>query len=342
MKKLLKILLILVCFSTVQLQGQDLNFSQFYEMPLLRNPALAGIYKGDVRATSAYRSQWASVTVPYKTVAVGVETKFGISQNTDDYLSVGLQVTNDIAGDSKLGKTQILPMVAMHKILNNTNSGYLTLAFMGGPVQQRFDPSGLKFDDQFVNGAYSALNPTRQVFNNTNVTYWDPSVGLSFSNILGYDTKFYAGVGYFHFLKPRVAFSSINDIRLNPKLTLNVGCNTMLGDMDRLILYLDYFMQGGNNQAQGGFMVKHDFIQDGEEESLAFSAGGFYRWNDALMPVIKLDYYSLGIGVSYDINMSKLRTASTYRGGLEVTVSYKSFLNIRNSSLQKMRCVVPF
>ena len=116
----------------------------------------------------------------------------------------------------------------------------------------------------------------------------------------------------------------------------------MLGDMDRLILYLDYFMQGGNNQAQGGFMVKHDFIQDGEEESLAFSAGGFYRWNDALMPVIKLDYYSLGIGVSYDINMSKLRTASTYRGGLEVTVSYKSFLNIRNSSLQKMRCVVPF
>ena len=46
--------------------------------------------------------------------------------------------------------------------------------------------------------------------------------------------------------------------------------------------------------------------------------------------------------MSYDINASKLRSASTFRGGLEVTLSFKSYLNIRNSSLQKVRCVVPF
>jgi hypothetical protein len=60
------------------------------------------------------------------------------------------------------------------------------------------------------------------------------------------------------------------------------------------------------------------------------------------MPVIKLDIYSFGLGMSYDINASKLRSASTFRGGLEVTLSFKSYLNIRNSSLQKVRCVVPF
>lgn len=37
--------------------GQDLHFSQFYEAPLLRNPALAGLYEGDVRIQGVYRNQ---------------------------------------------------------------------------------------------------------------------------------------------------------------------------------------------------------------------------------------------------------------------------------------------
>src|SRR5437868_4615581 len=94
---------------------QDINFSQFYELPLLRNPALAGIYKGDIRLTSAFRSQWGSVTVPFVSQALGAETKFAVGANSDNYLSLGLQITNDVAGTSKLGKTQFLPMLAFHK-----------------------------------------------------------------------------------------------------------------------------------------------------------------------------------------------------------------------------------
>jgi type IX secretion system PorP/SprF family membrane protein len=324
------------------LRGQDIHFSQFYEMPLLRNPALGGIYRGDVRTTSAFRNQWGSVTVPYQTLGVGFEAKFGVSQNSDDFLSVGVQMTNDVAGDSRLGRTQALPMVAFHKILDPDRSGYLTLGFLGGPVQQRFDPTRLRLGDQFVNGAYSALNPTQQSFSNTNVTYWDPAVGLSWSQVAGYDTRYYFGLAYFHFLKPRVAFSPQYDFRLNPKWIFNAGMNTPLSDNDRLIFYLDYFTQGGNRQGQGGAMVSHNFVSTDDEFGISLSAGGFYRWNDAIMPVIKMDIYSFGVGMSYDINASKLRSASTFRGGLEVTLSFKSYLNIRNSSLQKVRCVVPF
>ena len=102
----MKILIILIyasCFCTAA-KAQDINFSQFYELPLLRNPALAGTYRGDVRVTTAFRNQWNSVTVPYKTEALGTELKFGVSQNSNDYLSLGLQITNDIAGDSKTGQ----------------------------------------------------------------------------------------------------------------------------------------------------------------------------------------------------------------------------------------------
>jgi type IX secretion system PorP/SprF family membrane protein len=325
-----------ICFA------QDINFSQFYELPLLRNPSLAGSFRGDVRATSAFRTQWNSVTVPYKTTALGTELKFGVSENSDDYVSVGLQITDDIAGDSKLGKTQILPLLAYHKSVSNEKDAYLSLGFLAGAVQQRFDPTGLRFDDQFVGGAYSATNPTKQVFTNTNVIYWDASVGLTFSSVIGDDTKYYLGAAYFHFMQPKVAFSPDNDVRLNKKVVFNAGLSAPTGEFDHVILYGDVFVQGGNNQAQGGILYKHDLFQRDDDEALSFSFGGFYRLNDAVVPVVKLDYYKLGIGLTYDANVNKLKQASQGRGGFELTVSYKSFLNIRNSSAQKMRCPSTF
>jgi type IX secretion system PorP/SprF family membrane protein len=322
--------------------SQDINFSQFYELPLLRNPALAGIYRGDVRVTSAFRNQWNSVTVPYQTQALGMEMKFGLGQDSYDYLSLGLQMTNDVAGDSKLGKTQLLPMLTFHKSLNGDRNSYLSLGVLGGGVQQRFDPSKLTFDDQFVNGAYSPTNPTHQSFANTNVLYWDAAVGMTFSSEFGADSKYYLGAAYFHFTQPKVAFASGNDIRLNKKLVVNAGLSTPSSEWDRLILYADYFIQGGNNQFQGGFLFRHDIVQEDDEEALSISGGLFYRWNDAVVPVFKFDYYKLSLGLTYDVNVSKLKAASYSRGGFELTLCYKNFLNIRNSSSEKVRCPVSF
>jgi type IX secretion system PorP/SprF family membrane protein len=332
----------IILSASISCFAQDINFSQFYEMPLLRNPSLAGSFRGDIRASTAFRQQWQSVTVPYKTTALGTELKFGVSESSDDYLSIGLQLTNDVAGDSKLGKTQILPVLAYHKSVSNVKDAYLSIGFLGGAVQQRFDPTGLKFDDQFVNGSYSATNPTRQVFTNTNVIYWDASVGITYSSVAGEDFKYYIGGAYFHFLQPKVAFSPTSDVRLNKKMVLNAGISAPTSDNDRLILYADLFVQGGNNQAQGGFLFKHDIFQRDDDEALSLSFGAFYRMNDAVVPVVKLDYYKLGFGLTYDANVNKLKQASNGRGGFELTIGYKSFLNIRNSSLEKLRCPSTF
>lgn len=335
-------ILYLFLIACVTSTAQDINFSQFYEMPMLRNPALTGFYKGDFRVTGAYRSQWGSVSgVPFKTQALGAEFKFALAGYSNDYLALGLQITNDMAGDSKLGRTQLLPTVAFHKNLDEETDTYLSIGFMGGVVQQRFDPTKLRFDDQFVNGAYSATNPTAQTFENTNVTYWDASIGLLYSSEVG-NVKYYAGASYFHLNKPKVAFSPANDIRLNRKLMINGGITAPLSSYDRMILYVDAFMQGGNRQTQGGVIFKHDLIEFEDDETTSFSAGCFLRWNDAVVPLIKLDLYKFSVGITYDVNISKLKAASEMRGGFEVTMSYRNFLNIRNSSGDKMRCPVNF
>jgi len=190
-QSILKIAILLFAYTA---NAQDINFSQFYEMPTLRNPALAGIFKGDIRITSVYRSQWRQLLGQNSTTGVGLETKSGINEFTDNFYSLGLVVTNDVAGDAKLGKTQVLPSFAFHKSLSQYRNLFLSAGFMGGIVQQRFDASKLKFDDQFVNGSYSQTNATRQTFTNTNTIYWDMTAGLAISGDLGYKYKFYLTV----------------------------------------------------------------------------------------------------------------------------------------------------
>jgi type IX secretion system PorP/SprF family membrane protein len=336
-QSILKIAFLLFAFTS---NAQDINFSQFYEMPALRNPALAGIFKGDVRITSIYRSQWRPLMGQNSTTGIGLETKSGINEFTDNFYSIGLIVTNDVAGDARLGKTQVLPSFTFHKSLSQYKNLFLSAGFMGGIVQQRFDASKMKFDDQFVNGSYSQTNPTRQSFNNTNSTYWDMTAGMALSGDMGYKYKFYIGAAYSHFNQPKVAFNQNADVRLNKKIAINGGLSANVTDYDQLFIYADYFNQAGNIAAQGGLLYKHNLMQQIEEPNYSISFGVFHRLHDAVIPVVKLDYLKVSLGVTYDINISKLSTASQFRGGAEVTLSYKTFLNTRNSSLDKVRCPV--
>ncbi len=317
---------------------QDINFSQFYELPLLRNPALAGIFPGDYAISAAYRNQWQSVTTPYRTFALGLEYKKSVKPNSNDFLTIGLQATNDIAGESRLSRSQVFPVLNFHKSLNSERDTYLSAGIMGGPVMQRFDPSKLTFDDQFVNGSYTSTNPTRQVFTNTGFTYWDLTAGLTFSSVAGADTRFYLGAAMFHITKPKVAYQQQYDIVLNPKYVVNAGLSRSLNDANKIIVYADYFMQGGARQVQGGLMLEHNFSGNDQNLDVSLTGGLFYRSNDALIPVVKIVYNKLGLGFNYDVNISKLKTASQMRGSFEATISYKGFTKGENSSLNKVRC----
>jgi type IX secretion system PorP/SprF family membrane protein len=319
---------------------QDINFSQFYELPLLRNPALAGIFNGNVRFTAAYRNQWESVTVPYRTMALGSEIKFFKGFSAGDFITAGFQFTNDVAGDSKLKRTQFFPVLNYHKLLNEENNTLIAVAFMGGYVSQSFDPTKLQFDDQFVNGSYSASNPTSQSFSSTGFNYLDASAGISFSSLINNNAKFYIGAGLYHFTRPALSFMNNNEIRLNKKWVFNTGVSAYTSTYNRIVIYADYFMQGGSRMAQGGFLYSHNFDHTGDDSKFSLSGGAVYRFKDAVIPVVKLNTNKMSMGLSYDVNTSKLKTASYYRGGFELTLSYMALWNGKNSEARQVECPI--
>ena len=131
--------------------AQDVHFSQFFEAPMLRNPALAGIFAGDLRFQAVYRHQWASVAVPYKTGSFNLDYKMPIG-HANDFLTIGGQIVYDKAGSSNFKTTQILPCINYHKSLRDDKNQYLSLGFMGGYVQRSIDRSKVTTDNQFTGG----------------------------------------------------------------------------------------------------------------------------------------------------------------------------------------------
>lgn len=319
---------------------QDIAFSQYYDQPLLRNPALAGVFTGDLRLVASYRNQWQSVTVPYRTFGVSAEAKFPVGFITDDYLTLGLQVIKDVAGTSEFSTTQILPAANYSFPLLAEQNSYLSLAFMGGMMQQRFDQTKLVLNDQFINnsnGSFTLLPASRQVFNKTDISYFDLSFGLSYNGSAGDDIDYFVGAGWFHVTKPKVAFFDGKEVAVNRKYTYNFGLSVPASEIDRVIFYADYFTQGKVNIFQGGIMVSHDiFVLEDLHKTI--TGGVLYRRQDAVIPVIQLELNKFTIGTSYDINVSKLSVASQYRGGFELTLSYKDWFNSRRANNREIKC----
>lgn len=340
MKTIYKIWMLIggIC-CTGQLYAQDIHLSQFYETPILRNPALIGIFNGDVRVQAVYRNQWNSITVPYQTGTLSGELKFPVG-NGNNFLTTGLQFTYDRAGTSRLQSTQILPAINYHKSLSADKSSFLSLGVMGGLVQRQFDPAHMTFNNQYTNGRFDPTAPTGEEGRLAlkGYSYIDAGVGLSYNSVIGEDVNYFIGAALYHFNRPKVSFYKDEKIELDPKITFNAGITVPVSERVKVIGQYNQLHQGTYTEFAGGALIGYQLLNEGLESTRGLYGGLFLRWNDAVIPVVKLDMDKYEIAMSYDANISKLRTASQSFGGFEISLVFKGFLNSRNSTMESVNC----
>ncbi len=302
--------------------AQDIHFSQFFEAPLLRNPSLAGIFTGDIRVHGVYRDQWNSVTDAYKTGSLNAEFKKPIGKG-NDFITLGMQLLYDRAGTIGWTSTHVMPALNYHKSISNERNMYLSLGFMGGWVQRRFDRSKMT-----TNSQYDGLGDGEN-FNQAQYSYLDGSVGMSFNTNLNEnpENNMFLGVAYHHFNRPKTSFYRNPDIELNPKYVFSGGVKFAVNDQSYLTIQADHSRQGNYKESIGGAMYGIKIGPDTDKPDYTIHGGAFLRWNDALIPTIKIDYNPLSVAVSYDVNISKLKPSSYGRGGFELSVSYIGFID---------------
>ncbi len=320
-KKIRGIVVLLVAGSSqLAAFSQDIHFSQFFEAPLWRNPSLAGIFTGDIRVQAVYRDQWNSVTNAYRTGSINAEFKKPIGKG-NDFITTGMQVLFDRAGTIGWTSAHVLPVLNYHKSLSSDKNKYLSLGFMGGWVQRRFDPSKVTTNSQYDNGGIG------ENFSNTQYNYLDGSVGMSFnSNLDNNDgNNFFIGAAYHHFNRPKTSFYRNSNIELHAKWVFSGGLRFGVSDNAYMTIQADHTTQGGFTETVGGAMYGLKLGEDPDNPIYTIHAGAFLRWDDALIPVVKLDYNPFSVAISYDVNISKLKPSSYGRGGFELSISYVGF-----------------
>lgn len=338
MKLFKKVAIAFALLASLSTQAQDLHFSQFFEAPLLRNPSLAGIFTGDIRVQGVYRDQWNSVTKAYKTGSFNAEYKMPVG-GTNDFITAGVQALYDKAGTVGLTTSQFLPALNYHKSLSNDKVSFLSLGFMGGLIHKSLDVTKMTTNNQY-NGGYTPTAATGETFALPNFNNWDASVGMSYNTTFGMENEnsMFIGAALHHLTKPKNSFYRDATTELNKKMVFSAGVKWRVNDYSYFTLQGDHSKQGANTETIVGGLYSLNTGSFVDDAQYVLHFGGFYRWKDAFIPVVKIDMRSLSMALSYDVNTSQLKTASQGRGGFELSLSYIGFFNRNDASRDQVMC----
>ncbi|MFH1319390.1 MAG: type IX secretion system membrane protein PorP/SprF, partial [Bacteroidota bacterium] len=87
-----------------------------------------------------------------------------------------------------------------------------------------------------------------------------------------------------------------------------------------------FLMQGPSTEIDLGCMVRYTLREESRYTGLlketAILIGGYFRVGDAVIPSVMFEIANFAIGVSYDVNISGLKSVSTGRGGAEISLRY--------------------
>ncbi len=326
------------------LRSQDLHFSQFNENPALVNPALAGA-NGYVRASTVYKNQWRSVTSPYKTMGASVDMrttgkrkragKFGYARDREQgLLGGGLAVYRDRAGDGLLGLTQL--NLTISTFVPTGKRSFLSVGLQGAYVQRKLEYSNYVFPNQYNGLGYDSNMDSRELLDAHSFRYIDVAGGLLWS--FGQDERTFVshreikgkiGASAYHVTQPPQNFIDPSKASLLMKYVAHGDVLISLNDFMAIAPSFIYQMQGQSTELIAGALYKYyttgDTKYTGFVKRTTLGMGAYYRNNDALILLFLLEFKeNYAIGLSYDIQTSNLSGASRRRGGLELTLRYRS------------------
>ncbi|MEL7021673.1 MAG: PorP/SprF family type IX secretion system membrane protein [Bacteroidota bacterium] len=317
-------MLVLVFGSWHTLHAQDIHFSQFTYAPLNLNPALTGIFDGDMRFMGNYRNQWKNVPVDYLNFSGAYDMNF-YNKNLERSLFAGGLVFNyDRAGDSHLSTTNLgLSGSYTHQL------GEKHFATVGGQLgvhQRAFDLTNLRFDDQFNNESYDPQRPTQEMIINTSTAFMDLSAGLNWHFRTSKRTYFDIGGAAYHLNTPNKSFgNSLVEEELPVRYTLyGMGTFQLVDELDLFVNAAAQWQNPHHETTLGAGINIH--LNTRPDHELFVSVGGGIRLNDmesdAIIPFFGLQYRMWHFGLSYDINVSEFNVATDRRGGPEFSVNY--------------------
>ena len=310
-------------------KAQDPGFSQFFASPLTLNPALTGKFNGVVRVAGNYRNQWPAINNAFITSTVSVDAPILTNRLPEnDTWGIGIMAMTDKTADGILNSNYVSLSTAYHKALDIDGYHQIGVGFQGTYGNQSLDGTRLHFEDQLtLEGGWLPISPSEPISSEfISVHYFDMNLGVLYNASTTGNNNFYIGASAYHLNRPKVSFLGVDTINIPTRITLHGGGFFPIEGSPSTIYVSALF----NNQAGA-----REYVVGGawavaatadEQYPVNFYAGAWGRFTnnttDAIIPYVGLDYGDFSLGVTYDVNVSSLQTASQSRGGVEISLIY--------------------
>ena len=300
--------------------AQDIHYSQFNSSPQNLSPAQTGLFDGDWRFAGNFRSQWSVIPVPYRTFSIAADTRLK-TKLENDVPAVGVLINTDKSGDSKFTTTQVFVSGTYIKKLNKDSTHFLSIGIQPGVSSKSFNLAALTFDNQYDGDSYNASISSGENFSKTRITYLDLGAGLAY--LWKKNSRSFVNFGYsgLHLNRPKQSFFNNDDIKLDVKNSVSAIASFPVAAQVDIQPTVMYQRQGKMQETVVGLFGKYH-LKPVDGMTTAVSLGGFCRVKDAVVLVVNMDYKNFNVGLSYDVNTSKLTEATNHRGGFEISVIY--------------------
>lgn len=325
----------IIIFFLLCLIGQAQNFplSQNYNEAMIRNPAKTGQFKQNYQASLHHRSQWKTISNPFVTSLFSLETSWKAQQQK--MLGVGLFVIQDKAGSSALKNMLIAGSLALNIPLDSKNQ--LAAGIQIGYRQRSINLNGLSWDSQHNGVNYDPTLSTGENFTSMQEKNMDAALGFFWKH----DKRVKYDLGYtiFHYFQKQSFIVGDND-RLLPKQVVDFSIYLPYRQFDMELMSKNS-IQGGSPEFLIGLLGSYRFGVDSRHTnnltSSSLVAGCLYRYRDAIVPIIGYEYQrKVRAHLSYDINISKLKRISTFRGAWEITIQYKGIWRDKRRKMSEL------
>jgi type IX secretion system PorP/SprF family membrane protein len=325
MKKIIFTLVMSVALVSVS-TAQDPNFSQFFASPLTLNPALTGKFDGLFRVAGNFRNQWPTINEAFVTKTASID--FGVLRNRIseiDQMGVGILAVTDRAGDGVLVTNYAGLSLAYHKGLDEDGFNQLGIGFQGTFVNKRVDVAKVNFEDELTPLGFTGV--TSEIFDSKQISvgYFDLNAGVLYNGSTNGYNNFYVGASMYHINRPKETFQGGNYL-LAARTTIQAGGRIpMTNKNNNLHISTNYSFQQGAKTFVAGAAFSYN-VNNSEENPTNLYLGAWTRisskQNDAVIPYFGLEFASVQLGYSYDINISQLKTASNSVGGHELSLIF--------------------
>jgi type IX secretion system PorP/SprF family membrane protein len=332
-------------FASGFLSAQDLHFSQFNETPALVNPALTGA-EGPLKIALIDKTQWKSVTTAFRTYGATFETQIALgggkgkrspvpgasTKKVFNGLNAGLSFFSDKTGDGSLANNRI--NLSVSTFLTIHKGHFISVGLQNSYIQRKVNAGNFVFPDQYNGSIYDPNVNSKESFATQSYWYSDAGGGVLYSydrDQKSFDIaklfRMHLGFSVYHLNRPKDQFI-FPDIKSDFKYTIHGDLVKSLGKTN-IIIAPSFMIQfrGPSREIIVGTLIKHAIKGNskytGKNRRSSFGYGAFYRTNDAIIVSLMLELAErFTIYSGYDVNISPLKKASTYRGGLEFGLKY--------------------